>query len=343
MKRKKPVISLVVDSHNWAFSNIAKQVMNHLGNKYDFQYIVMDDIQNIVKVFFLVEKSDLIHFFWRGHLLWLNDLPAHKYLKSLGCLRPERYVHGDFIKNLNVSTSVYDHLYLDENISQTKEILKFVKHYTVSSRRLFDIYNSTDDIGKKPSTVITDGVDFKKFFPKNLERFNNLKNRKIVVGWVGNSNWSGDIEDFKGVNTILKPTLKELKEESFKIEGFFADKAVKMIPHDQMNDYYSKIDVYVCPSKIEGTPNPVLESMACGVPVISTDVGVVPDVFGKKQKEFILEERSIECLKEKMIYLLKNRKLFKELSEENLKSIKDWGWEEKTKDFDRYFKMCLGK
>ncbi|WP_312583940.1 glycosyltransferase, partial [Staphylococcus aureus] len=79
-----------------------------------------------------------------------------------------------------------------------------------------------------------------------------------------------------------------------------ADRQLGFIPHDEMVKYYSQIDVYVCPSKIEGTPNPVLESMACGVPVISTDVGVVKDAFGEMQKEWILPVRSKDTLIDKL-------------------------------------------
>ena len=57
-----------------------------------------------------------------------------------------------------------------------------------------------------------------------------------------------------------------------------------MIAHEDMPEYYNGIDIYVCTSRTEGTPNTVLEAMACGVPVISTDVGIVPEVFGEKQK-----------------------------------------------------------
>ena len=108
-----------------------------------------------------------------------------------------------------------------------------------------------------------------------------------------------------------------------------------------MPEYYNKIDLYICASLNEGTPNPVLEAMACGVPVISTDVGIVPEVFGKTQKEFILKERNIKSLKEKIIYLLNNLNMLEILSKENLESIKDWTWENKVKEFDKFFTKCL--
>ena len=110
-----------------------------------------------------------------------------------------------------------------------------------------------------------------------------------------------------------------------------------MIPHDKMVDYYNDIDIIVCTSKIEGTPNPVLEGMACGDVVVSTDVGIVPDVLGEKQSKFILEERSKECLKQKIIYLVEHRDEFSELREENLESIQDWTWKKISEKFKMFF------
>ena len=77
--------------------------------------------------------------------------------------------------------------------------------------------------------------------------------------------------------------------------------------------------------------------MASGVPIISTDVGIVRDAFGKKQREFILEERSKEQLKSKIIKLLESKEKFKELSQENLKQIEDWTWEKKCNQFREFF------
>lgn len=340
-KKKKPTIALIVDVEDWAFSNISKQVMKYLEPRYNFKYISMDSVDNIIKLLFYVKECDLIHFFWRGHLSWLNDSGGYQYLKTIGCSDPKQYINN-LVLDLNISTAVYDHLYLENNARMTRNILKYANNYYVSSNKLKKIYNTITDL-KQPKMVITDGVDLNKFYPKYLNRFDNIKKRKIVVGWVGNSMWSSEIEDFKGVNTILKPALNELIEEGYPIKMLFADKNEKMIPHDKMKDYYSKIDLYICTSKIEGTPNPILESMACGIPIISTDVGIVKDAFGKKQKQFILKERNKNCLKDKIIDLINNPKIFKELSDENLFSIKSWSWKEKAKDFDKYFKFCLKK
>lgn len=113
------------------------------------------------------------------------------------------------------------------------------------------------------------------------------------------------------------------------------------IPHERMPDYYSKIDVLVCTSKIEGTPNPVLEAMACGVPVVSTDVGVVPQVFGELQKSFILEERSIRALADAIVRLISEPSLLTELSRENLLSIQRWDWSIQAEKFGEYFSSLL--
>lgn len=335
----RPKIALIVDTDDWAFSNISKQIIKNLSNKYDFKYIVMKDFDNLLQVLLLAKNCDLIHFFWRGPFININSDYVYEYLKKLGITNQKEYI-SNLVKNLNISTSVYDHLYLENNALVTRKILNNVKNYYVSSNKLMQIYKKINGI-KKPKTVITDGVDLNKFYPINIDRFDKLNKRKIVIGWVGNSKWSDEIEDFKGVNTILKPAINELIKEGYPIKMFFADRNEKMISHEEMVNYYSKIDLYICISKIEGTPNPVLESMACGVPIISTDVGIVPDVFGVKQNKFIIQERSVESLKSMIKYILSDKSIFKELSNENLKQIRTWTWEEKVIDFDKYFEKCL--
>ena len=50
-------------------------------------------------------------------------------------------------------------------------------------------------------------------------------------------------------------------------------------PYDTIPHYFGAADASVLASYREGCPNAVLESLACGIPVIATDVGAVPDIL----------------------------------------------------------------
>ena len=49
------------------------------------------------------------------------------------------------------------------------------------------------------------------------------------------------------------------------------------VPQDQMAPYYRAADVFALASEFDNSPNVVLEAMACGLPVVATDVGGVAE------------------------------------------------------------------
>jgi len=334
----RPKVGLVIDTAGWAFDNIASQMTKHLSSEFEMEIIASYDIGDKLPLLLMLERFDLVHFFWRKDILSLLDPSLTGHLGKIGIGSSELFKRC--LGNKPITTSVYDHLFLSRTeINDYKPVFETVTGYSVSSQRLYNIYSNIREY-PTPAAVISDGVDLDLFFPNRARRFPTA-DQPLIVGWAGNSAWASEIEDFKGFHTILQPALTELAEEGVPVVGHFADRQSRMIPHRRMRHYYSSIDVFVCSSKIEGTPNPVLEAMACGVPVISTDVGIVPEVLGDLQQEFILPERSKECLKTVLRRLNDNREILPKLSEENLLSVQSWAWSHKVRKFEPFFRDML--
>lgn len=340
--RAVPKIALVVDSEDWAFANISRQVRRYLSDEFDFTIIPADVMEgDVTKLLSIAGEFDIVQVFWREFLLGLLHPKTAEYFSDRK-LDAKAFLVELFTKTAFVMP-VYDHLYTDEVSIRAREVLfqEIANSYYVSSNRLNKIYSDFTSY-PKPTATLPDGVDLVKFYPKNLERFSSInKDRPLVVGWSGNSKWSFEVTDFKGFHTVLKPAIERLQSEGVSVMGHYADRQVKMIPLEEMVDYYASIDVYVCTSLIEGTPNGVLEAMACGVPVITTDVGVVPDVFGAKQREFILEERTPERFAMAIKALVEQPQRLSELSSENLGSIRGWDWRVKAEDFRAFFRKAI--
>jgi len=54
--------------------------------------------------------------------------------------------------------------------------------------------------------------------------------------------------------------------------------------------------VFVLPSRSEGMPNAVLEAMACGVPIIATSVGGIPDIIQNGSNGLLIAPDDIQAL-----------------------------------------------
>lgn len=72
----------------------------------------------------------------------------------------------------------------------------------------------------------------------------------------------------------------------------------------------------------EGTPVAVLEASAAGLPVISTNHAGIPDVIINGETGFLVEEHDVDAMAEKMILLLKDKELAKQLGSRGKDRIK---------------------
>lgn len=340
---EKPAITLVVDKPDWALDHVAQQVIKHLSDSFSFQKIYLSNFDNLADILLLAENSKLIHFLWRPLASAFDSSYTQARINALGMTKEAFY--QQFVKNKVISVGVYDHLLLEgEEAHFTPKLFSdpnsIVTHYTVSTKRLKRLYDANPAIVRKPDTIVCDGVDLSLFKPKDLQRFQNTAGRTLRIGWVGNSKWI--VNDLKGIHTIIQPAVQQLIAEGYDIELITSDSVDRLIPHEQMPDFYHAIDIYACASLHEGTPNPILEAMACGVPIITTDVGLVPELFGPKQMQYVLKERTVTCMADTLRKLLDHPDELEQLSQENLAQIQQWDWAKIINIFRRYFIQCLG-
>ncbi len=80
---------------------------------------------------------------------------------------------------------------------------------------------------------------------------------------------------------------------------------------------FKESHIYILPSYREGMPGSVLEAMAFGLPVITRDVGGLPDFFKNEENGFITNSKRPEVFAEYIEELLLNKDLFQKISLNN--------------------------
>jgi hypothetical protein len=155
----------------------------------------------------------------------------------------------------------------------------------------------------------------------------------LIVGWAGNS-----LRRVKQVRELLLPVIKAASE---KVVLLLADKEINFIPQSKMREeFYYKIDVLACTSITEGTPNPALEAMLCGVPVISTRVGHLVEIIKDGMNGWLVD-RDISTFARRLMSIAKNRSMLRQVSEAARSTAQGWTWEHKIADWKKAVEDAL--
>jgi glycosyltransferase involved in cell wall biosynthesis len=229
----------------------------------------------------------------------------------------------------------------EKKLMKRSDALIAVSKYTV--KELVELYG----INKKKIHVIYNGVDIERFKPRSnkikLRREFGLDPKEKVVLFVGR------LYHRKGLETLLRsvpPVLKEFSNVKFVISGTgFKQKEENLrnlakeldienhvmflgyVLDDKLPLLYSASDIFVLPAIYENFPFAILEAQATGLPVISTNVGGIPEFLVDNKNGFVIEPRDPMKLTQKLLTLLQDPKLAKEMGDHGRKLIEeqfDW-------------------
>lgn len=190
--------------------------------------------------------------------------------------------------------------------------------------------------GVPPEKVIRiyNGVDLERFVPVSLEEkkefFKYLSERVInhLIGGVGH------LITLKGHSYFIQAIPKILQKHPnslfvFVGEGPLQQQLIAEVSQLGLTEHVrflgrlsaitprviAALDVLVQPSLTESFGLVVAEALACGVPVVATDVGGLPEIVQEGVNGFMVEPRNPDAIAEKVIWLLDHKEEARQMGE----------------------------
>jgi len=304
----------IVDVYGWAWEFMTRGIIKNLPSGWIGETV--DLTEALSKAWWSYDGV----WFWNPNLLYLT------------IIRDGYSVHGDIpdypsgldrkkisiLQRTNMIIGFYGSERIKERIDWITNLnvkVAFIcnKYYDLATK-LYPNYNRFN--------VVHPAADIEMFYP------NRKPHDEFTVGWAGHANWT-----YKRTYLLDKIKLPIKRKSDWGIQFFYKNRPFGK----DMADFYNSLDAYICVSKQEGIPQTILESAACGLPILSTDVGGISDFL---DSEFLCpaypEKEVVKFMNKYLAEWKANPELAREIGKRNLQKInKYWNWKRTAEDIVR--------
>ncbi|MEZ5529328.1 MAG: glycosyltransferase family 4 protein [Porticoccaceae bacterium] len=94
----------------------------------------------------------------------------------------------------------------------------------------------------------------------------------------------------------------------------------------QIVDFYRSADAMVNPTTVDNMPNSVLEALACGVPVVTTDVGGIPYIVRDGETALLVPAGNAELMAVAIVRILRDEAMRRSLVKNGLNAVQPYAW-----------------
>ncbi len=154
-----------------------------------------------------------------------------------------------------------------------------------------------------------------------LARLKKLTQKKIILHFLGDET-PGEASIRPHLQALCK---KLMVENEVKFDGFTT----------QIEEVLPQMDILWMPSHRETFGRCLIEAMACGVPVIGSDAGGVPDIIDHKVNGLLFQTMNVDDLVSQTLYLIRNPLARKNIRENALREVRS------IYDMDQVFSELL--
>jgi glycosyltransferase involved in cell wall biosynthesis len=210
------------------------------------------------------------------------------------------------------------------------EFKEFVSFAIAENQEVFDWYMNVARWPVERLAIVSSGVNLKRLSPGPrpeplIEKY-RIEAADLVIGF------SGRFSEEKGPDVFLEVAnlCRECKNVVFVMTGAgplteSISKKVQALPAtvrfefaglvDDVDQYLGLYDVLILPSRFDGRPLVVMEALACGVPVIASDVGGLPDLVSNGLNGYLVPPADAQAIADCIVRLAENRPLLATLKE----------------------------
>ena len=311
----KKKIFYIIEYKKWANFNDAKNLKKYFKNKLLISNEITGIRNSIIHLgthYKLFKKKKIINYhnsnklfiFWPhldrknriSNLLKKNISKIEKI--NTTCIKTKKDLFKFGIPNKKITVtplSVDTEIFKYPNKKEKKEL-----------RKKFLIPNNKFVIG----SFVKDGIGFGKGIkPKKL------KNPQMLIKAINGFEKKNELFVILSgpARGYIKKKLKDMKID-------FIHK--NCLNQKELSELYRLVDVTIINSNIEGGPYSLLESLASGVPVLSTKVGMSIEVIKNGVNGYLININDHINLNKKLFYLFKNKKKLKKMKKNCIKSVK---------------------
>jgi glycosyltransferase involved in cell wall biosynthesis len=187
--------------------------------------------------------------------------------------------------------------------------------------------------------IVESGVDTKLFMPLNDKT--SIRKRYVIpvdafvglfVGRWDKTKGSDIVEDtIKRTSDIYWLLVLGTGSDPCELDGLKNVKILREIPYEEMSLIYNLSDFMLFPSRYEGFGLVMAEAIACGLPVLTGDVGIAKMIykqepFSRLQLSYLGGRKSDEIFNDissKIYFLKKDRDFVRTVSMEGVKLIRE--------------------
>ncbi len=112
------------------------------------------------------------------------------------------------------------------------------------------------------------------------------------------------------------------------------------LPQEDLPLWYNASDLFVYPSHFEGFGLPVLEAMACGTPVITSNVSSLPEVAG--EAGILVSPTDTKALSQAMQTIFHNAELTRQMQEKGLAQAAKFNWRKTAAQTAQIYSRVVG-